>query len=219
VENTRCRSLACLPLIFAMQSAAGCDMAGPRHDPLEKTSAAAPATLATRDSAAPVSDATRPIAMAAPGRCVVPRVEPPPPVAPPAASCPADPGNAPTLPRGAVRFTEAPSAPRITVELALDDAAHTRGLMYRTRLDADAGMLFSWDQEQPRSFWMRNTCIPLDMLFLAADGTIVGILEQVPTLNTLPRGVPCPAAHVLEVNAGWTRQHGVVPGQKVDIET
>jgi uncharacterized membrane protein (UPF0127 family) len=91
--------------------------------------------------------------------------------------------------------------------------------MYRTTLPADDGMLFSWDQEQPRSFWMQNTCIPLDMLFIAGDGTIVGILEQVPTLNTLPRGVPCAAQHVLEVNAGWTRMHGVKPGQRIDIET
>ena len=80
-------------------------------------------------------------------------------------------------------------------------------------------LFFSWNEEEPRSFWMLNTCIPLDMLFIAGDGTIVGILEQVPTLNTAPRGVPCGARHVLEVNAGWTRQHGVLPGQKVAIET
>lgn len=91
--------------------------------------------------------------------------------------------------------------------------------MYRTSLGSDEGMLFSWGEEDVRSFWMLNTCVPLDMLFIAADGTIVGIVEQVPTLNTLPRGVPCPAQHVLEVNAGWTRQHGVEPGQKVEIET
>jgi uncharacterized membrane protein (UPF0127 family) len=150
---------------------------------------------------------------------VVPRVEPPPPVAQPASHCPADPDQPPALPKGAVRFGDAPGSPRVVVERARDDAARTRGLMFRTRLDADAGMLFSWNKEQPRSFWMLNTCIPLDMLFIAADGTIVGILEQVPVLNTQPRGVPCAAAHVLEVNAGWTRQHGVVPGQKVDIET
>jgi uncharacterized membrane protein (UPF0127 family) len=91
--------------------------------------------------------------------------------------------------------------------------------MYRTHLGADQGMLFSWEREEPRSFWMRNTCIPLDMLFIAKDGTVVGILEQVPTLNTLPREIPCPAQHVLELNAGWARQHGVEPGQHVDIET
>jgi uncharacterized protein len=220
VENTRRRSIACLPLVFAVQSAVGCDLAGPRHEPLEKTSAAAPVTPAARETVGSVNnDAARPAATPAPGRCVVPRVEPAPPVATPPASCPADPDGPLVLPKGAVQFTEAPSAPRVLVERALDDAARTRGLMFRTHLDADAGMLFSWNVEQPRSFWMLNTCIPLDMLFIAADGTIVGILEQVPTLNTLPRGVPCGAQHVLEVNAGWTRQHGVVPGQKVDIET
>jgi len=200
----------------------GCEMAGPRHDPAEKTSAvAAPASPAPHDSAPPAAaEADRsPAAAAAPGRCVVPRVEPPPPLAPPAARCPADPTGPLQLPAGAVQFSDAPSAPRVVVELALDDTARTRGLMYRTSLDADSGMLFSWDREEPRSFWMLNTCIPLDMLFIAGDGTIVGILEQVPTLNTAARGVPCGAQHVLEVNAGWTRQHGVVPGQKVAIET
>lgn len=91
--------------------------------------------------------------------------------------------------------------------------------MYRTSMDGDHGMLFSWDAEAPRSFWMQNTCIPLDMLFIAADGTIAGILEQVPTLNTRPREVPCPVRHVLELNAGWARLHGVAPGQHVDFET
>jgi uncharacterized membrane protein (UPF0127 family) len=65
---------------------------------------------------------------------------------------------------------------------------------------------------------MQNTCLPLDMLFIAGDGTIVGILEQVPTLNTLPRGVRCESRHVLELNAGWVRAHGVEPGQRVDIQ-
>lgn len=123
------------------------------------------------------------------------------------------------LPMGQVRFPDAPSAPTISVERAENHAMRTRGLMYRTSLAADAGMLFSWHEEDVRSFWMKNTCIPLDMLFIARDGTIVGILEQVPTLNTLPRGVPCPAQHVLEVNAGWTRQHGIKPGQRIEIET
>jgi uncharacterized protein len=79
-------------------------------------------------------------------------------------------------------------------------------------------MLFSWTAESARTFWMHNTCIPLDMLFIAADGFITGILEQVPTLNDDPRGVPCPAAHVLELNAGWTRAHGVRAGMRAVIE-
>jgi uncharacterized membrane protein (UPF0127 family) len=90
--------------------------------------------------------------------------------------------------------------------------------MYRTALERDQGMLFVFPDEQRRSFWMKNTCIPLDMLFLASDGTIAGIIEQVPVLNEAPRAVPCPAAYVLEVNAGYTRRHGIEPGMKAEIE-
>jgi uncharacterized protein len=90
--------------------------------------------------------------------------------------------------------------------------------MYRTKMPAEEGMLFVFTDERPRSFWMQNTCIPLDMLFLAADGTIVGILEQVPVLNELSRGVPCPATYVLEMNAGWARRQGVKPGMKTEIQ-
>ncbi len=147
----------------------------------------------------------------------MPLPEVPAPQAPPAAKCPADPGGAPEARRGSVTFVDAPSSPTVEVELAESTLARTRGLMYRTELAENAGMLFSWKQEARRSFWMRNTCLPLDMLFIASDGTIVGALEQVPTLNLAPRSVPCPAAHVLEVNAGWLRRHGVEPGQKVDI--
>lgn len=89
--------------------------------------------------------------------------------------------------------------------------------MYRTGMPVDTGMLFTFAAEEPRSFWMRNTCIPLDILFLDEQGTIVGILEQVPTLNTLPRHVPCPSKSVLELNAGWARAHGVEPGQSVTV--
>jgi uncharacterized membrane protein (UPF0127 family) len=89
--------------------------------------------------------------------------------------------------------------------------------MYRTELEQDHGMLFSWNDEQPRSFWMHNTCIPLDMLFVAADSTIVGILEQLPTLNDEARSVTCPAAYVLELNAGWSRAHGIRPGQRIRV--
>jgi len=117
-----------------------------------------------------------------------------------------------------VVFVDAPGAPTIAVELARTPDHRQRGLMYRTVLDPGSGMLFSWADEQPRRFWMHNTCLPLDMLFIAADGTIAGILEQVPTLNDEPRGVPCPAQHVLEVNAGYARSAGVRPGQRIRIE-
>jgi len=62
---------------------------------------------------------------------------------------------------------------------------------------------------------MRNTCLPLDMLFVDEDGTIVGIVENVPVLNDSERAVACPSRYVLEVNAGFTRKHGLAPGQHI----
>lgn len=150
--------------------------------------------------------------------CVVPTPEKPPPRALPAARCPPDPVGAPELPKATLVFVDAPGAPRIRVERALTDAHRSRGLMYRTALPKDDGMLFSWETEQVQSFWMRNTCIPLDMLFVAKDMTIAGILEQVPTLNEASRSIPCPVAHVLEVNAGYCRKHGVRAGQRISLE-
>lgn len=122
------------------------------------------------------------------------------------------------MPYGTVTFPEAPEAPSLRVELALNDQDRAHGLMYRPTLGDDEGMLFSWTDERQRSFWMKNTCLALDMLFIAGDGTISGILENVPPWNESPsRTVPCPAAHVLEVRAGWTRTYGVQPGQRLVV--
>lgn len=90
--------------------------------------------------------------------------------------------------------------------------------MYRTHMPDNAGMLFDFPgQPKVQSFWMRNTCIPLDMLFIQEDGFITGILENVPTLNEASRSIPCPVRYVLEVNAGWTRKNGVRAGQFVKL--
>jgi uncharacterized membrane protein (UPF0127 family) len=132
-------------------------------------------------------------------------------------SCPLASEPAPLLPMGRVSFDDALRKPRVEVELAQTDSSRQRGLMYRTKMGEDQGMLFSWSDESPRSFWMHNTCLPLDMLFIAQNGTIAGVLEQVPVLNDEPRGIPCPVAHVLELNAGWVRAHGVKPGQRITI--
>jgi uncharacterized membrane protein (UPF0127 family) len=93
-----------------------------------------------------------------------------------------------------------------------------RGLMYRTRLDENAGMLFVFEEREELRFWMRNTCLPLDMLFIDDDGLIAGIEENVPTLNDDGYGVGCKASYVLEVNAGWARRHAVKAGQHVAID-
>jgi uncharacterized membrane protein (UPF0127 family) len=123
------------------------------------------------------------------------------------------------LPKGWVSFPDSPGEPRVAVEIAATASSRERGLMYVARMPEDQGMLFAWTDADTRSFWMHNTCIPLDMLYIAADGTVVGVLEQVPAMDDTPRTVPCPVTHVLEVNAGWTRAHGVVPGHRVKIET
>jgi uncharacterized membrane protein (UPF0127 family) len=122
------------------------------------------------------------------------------------------------VPIGRVVFPEAQAAPPLEVELMLTDAHQERGLMFRKSLPEDHGMLFVWTRPSIHTFWMHNTCIPLDMLFLDDEGFVAGIVENAPTLNDDGRSVPCPASYVLEVNAGWSRRHGVKPGQKVQIE-
>jgi uncharacterized membrane protein (UPF0127 family) len=136
----------------------------------------------------------------------------------PASSCPAEPEGAPPLAVATVRFLDAPGRPGVRVEVARSNAQRARGLMYRTSLSEDEGMIFVWSEEAPRSFWMHNTCVALDMLFVDREGYIAGILEQVPTLNDLPRAVPCPAQFVIETKAGFCRRHGVSPGQRVAID-
>jgi len=123
-----------------------------------------------------------------------------------------------TLIKGSVTFPEATGTPTIEVELARSPYETERGLMYRTRMADNAGMLFDFPgRPEVRSFWMQNTCIPLDMLFIAEDGFITGVLENVPTLNRASRSIPCPVRYVLEVNAGWTRKHSVRAGQFVKL--
>jgi uncharacterized protein len=150
--------------------------------------------------------------------CTIPLAEHPPPPAPPATACP-EPGRAlPVLEEGLVRFPQGNGAPEVLVELANTTQARSIGLMFRRKLEEDRGMLFTFDGEQPRSFWMKNTCLPLDMIFIDRRGYVVSILEQVPPMNLLSRPSRCPAHRVLEVSAGWSRRHGVRPGQRVEVE-
>lgn len=197
------------PLALAAAARLGaCD----RHETDRAAEVASP--LASKPAPAPTAAPPRPAG------CEVALPDEPPKTALPAADCPADPSSGPLpLPRGWVTFPEAPGAPRVAVEIAATERARERGLMFRVKLPDDQGMIFDFDDSARRQFWMRNTCIPLDMLFIAADGRITGVLEQVPPLDESPRGVPCPVSHVLEVNAGWTRAHGIRPGQHVRIES
>ena len=103
----------------------------------------------------------------------------------------------------------------IEVELALTPRQQAQGLMYRRDLAAEAGMLFVYRRDGPINMWMKNTLIPLDMLFLARDGRIVRVVERtVPhSLVTISSGEP--VAGVLELNGGSAKRLGIAVGDRV----
>jgi uncharacterized membrane protein (UPF0127 family) len=107
----------------------------------------------------------------------------------------------------------------VDVEVAASDEATTRGMMWRARLDEGKGMLFIFPDEKVRAFWMRNTLVPLDMLFIGADKKIVGIVEQAVPQTLTSRSVGVPSKYVLEVPGGWSAKSGVKSGSPVEIET
>ncbi len=101
------------------------------------------------------------------------------------------------------------------VDVADTDATRARGLMYRRSMPADVGMLFDYKYETETAFWMKNTFIPLDMIFIRANGTIANIAERaVPHDET---SIPSNGAvrGVLEVNGGTAARLGIKPGDKV----
>lgn len=102
------------------------------------------------------------------------------------------------------------------IELALTPIQQQNGLMYRTEMAADAGMLFYFSEEAPRAFWMKNTLIPLDMIFIKKDGRILNIHENaIPNdLTSIPSDGPVVA--VVELNGGITRKLGIKAGDKID---
>ncbi len=124
---------------------------------------------------------------------------------------------APKLPLAEVVLQDATGAKHtVEVEVAANDRARTRGLMWRRELPGGKGMLFIFpDGDQVRSFWMRNTLIPLDMLFIDSAGVIVGIVESAQPRTLTSRTVGKPSTYVLEVPGGWTREKGIRTGSSV----
>jgi len=104
---------------------------------------------------------------------------------------------------------------KFEVELATNDAERSRGLMYRKQLGAYDGMLFDFYQEMPVSFWMKNTLIPLDMVFIAADGTVRHVHANAVPLSTDTVPSRFPVRAVLEINGGSAALLGIKPGDKV----
>ena len=108
----------------------------------------------------------------------------------------------------------------VRVEVVTKTADQAQGLMYRRDLEQDSGMLFVFRREEPQSFWMKNTLIPLDMIFISRGLVIVDITTMQPCITD-----PCPdytstqpAQYVLEVNAGYCRSHNIIIGNKVSSD-
>jgi len=119
-----------------------------------------------------------------------------------------------TLPQATLVIQTAKGRVNLTVEMATESQQQQTGLMFRKTLAPNAGMLFDFKQEGPQAFWMKNTLIPLDMLFIKADGTIVRIAANTKPLSeeTVPSYEPVRV--VLEIPGGRAAELGLQPGDK-----
>lgn len=109
---------------------------------------------------------------------------------------------------------------RFSIEIAADDASRDHGLMDRTSMPADHGMLFVFDEPGMLTFWMKNTLIPLDMLFFDEDYRLINMHQRVPPCRQDPcpvYGSTKPAQYVLELNGGEASKIGVKPGDKLTV--
>ena len=106
---------------------------------------------------------------------------------------------------------------KIRAELAQTPAQRRYGLMFKTEMPADAGMLFVFHSDSLRVFWMRDTPLPLDLLFFTKDGQMVHLIEWAEPLNDRPLSSLMPVRYVLELNAGSAARLGLGPGTQLQI--
>ena len=107
----------------------------------------------------------------------------------------------------------------LDVEIADTPELRTIGLMFRKSMPENAGMLFLFDREEPRAFWMKNTLIPLDMIFVRRDGSIVNIAEKAIPHNETPVPSTGPAIAVLEINGGRAAELGLKAGDIIHYKS
>jgi len=113
-----------------------------------------------------------------------------------------------------VRF-ETPRGPWIVkVEIAANGAERERGLMFRRDLPQDRGMIFLFPATAEHGFWMHNTLLSLDMIFLGEDRTVVGVVERAEPRTDIVRTVKKPSRYVVEVGGGEAAAHAVGPGTR-----
>lgn len=118
-------------------------------------------------------------------------------------------------------LVHAPQA-KLTLEVARTEAQRERGLMDRSAIPLHTGMIFVFERDAPVDFWMKNTLVPLDMVFVGADGTVRRVFSNVPVVaRTLPEtDIPregAAAQYVIELSAGEAAQDGIAPGVKLDL--
>ncbi|MEZ4400322.1 MAG: DUF192 domain-containing protein [Kofleriaceae bacterium] len=134
---------------------------------------------------------------------------------PPAPLRPSAPTTVPAVPTAPITFTTAAGPLVIHAEVVKSPGRVQKGLMYRKYMPPDAGMLFLMGDVDDHHFWMHNTLIPLDIMFIDGDKRVVGILDNVQPLDETSRGVGAPSLYVLEVNGGWAKQHGISAGAQL----
>lgn len=124
-------------------------------------------------------------------------------------------GSARAAGTGTVEIVSKTGVHVFAVEMAVTDEERAKGLMFRKELPPGRGMLFDFQREQELGFWMKNTYVSLDMIFIRGDGRILRIAEDTTPLSEklVPSGGPARA--VLEVVAGTARKLGIAPGDRV----
>lgn len=105
----------------------------------------------------------------------------------------------------------------LNIEHAKSNEEIRNGLMHRDHLDIDKGMLFSYQTPANHSFWMKNTKIPLDMIFIDSKRTVVGTIQDATPFSLQSRTVGTDSCYVLETNSGFVEKHGVRVGMTVDF--
>ena len=120
--------------------------------------------------------------------------------------------------RPTVVFLTARGEVPVLVDVARTAAEREKGLMFVEHLPAGRGMLFLMGPERILTFWMKNTYIPLDMIFVNAKMEVVGVVAKAEPHTLDPRRVNAPSSYVVEVNGGWAERNGVKQGTKVRFE-
>ncbi len=106
---------------------------------------------------------------------------------------------------------------RVGVEIADTHEKRSLGLMYRREMPEFHGMLFLFPRQEPQSFWMKNTPLPLDIIFIDTSLTIVSIARNTTPYSEKPLPSDKPARFVLEVNGGFCQRHGIAVGDRVEL--